>query len=106
METPALEIEVRPTDEHDIEVVLSGELDLSTAPSLRACVEGLGNGYRQVLIDLGDLHFLDSTGVALLLSFQRSFGPEFRQLTVRCPPGPVRRVLQVSGVESRLAIVG
>lgn len=105
MDTPALEIEVRPRDEHDVEVVLSGELDLSTAPTLRACVEGLDNGYRQVLIDLRDLRFLDSTGVALLLSFQRSFGPEFRQLTVRCPPGPVRRVLQVSGVEGRLAIV-
>ncbi len=101
----ALEVDVRPGGEHDVDLLLKGELDLSTAPILRTCVEDLGDRPRQVTIDLSGLTFLDSTGIALLLSFQRTFSTELRRLIVRCPPGPVRRVLQVSGVEGRLAVV-
>lgn len=106
MDAAALAIEVRPNNDHEVELVLSGELDLSTASTLRTCVEDLADGVRAVTMDLADLAFIDSTGIALLLSFQRSFDNDLRRLTVRCPQGPVRRVLRVSGVEERLAIVG
>jgi anti-anti-sigma factor len=106
VDAAALAIELRTTNEHEVQLLLSGELDLSTAATLRTCVEDLPDGVRSVTMDLSELAFIDSTGIAMLLSFQRSFDNDFRRLTVRCPQGTVRRVLRVSGVEERLAVVG
>ena len=104
-DSPVLQIEVRPGDAHQVTLALSGELDLSTCPTLRACVDQLEAMVRHITLDLTDLAFIDSTGVALLFGLERTFGSELRQLTVRCPPGHVRRVLQMSGADSRMTIV-
>lgn len=103
-ETPVLEVEVRPGDGHQVTVALVGELDLSTCPTLRTVVEQLDPSHKQVLLDLSELEFIDSTGIAMLLGFERSFGNDLRQLTVRCPPGPVRRVIAMSGADTRLTV--
>jgi anti-anti-sigma factor len=106
LDSPVLQVDVRPGAPHQATIVLSGELDLSTCPKLRACVEELDPVYRQVTLDLSDLAFIDSTGIALLLGLERSFDTGLRQLIVRCPPGHVRRVLAMSGADSRLTLVG
>ena len=105
LESPVLQIEVQSGDARAVTLALSGELDLSTCPTLRACVEQLGTMVRHITLDLTDLRFIDSTGIALLLGFERTLGSELKQLTVRCPPGPVRRVLQMSGADTRLTVI-
>ena len=105
LDAPVLQIQVRPGDRHEVTLGLAGELDLSTCPELRARVEQLEPMVRHVTLDLTDLAFIDSTGIALLLGFDRSFRTDLRQFTIQCPPGPVRRVLQISGADSRLTIL-
>ena len=104
-DTPVLEVEVRPGEDRQVTLALAGELDLSTCPTLRAVVDQLEPGIRQVTLDLGALDFIDSTGIALLLGMERTFGADLRQLTVRCPPGAVRRVISMSGADTRMTVI-
>jgi anti-sigma B factor antagonist len=51
---------------------LSGELDLSTAPLFQQeCQAVLSTGCRELYVDLGDLQFIDSAGLAALLILYR-----------------------------------
>ena len=51
---------------------LSGELDLSTAPLFQEeCQAVLTLGCRELYVDLGDLQFIDSAGLAALLILYR-----------------------------------
>jgi anti-sigma B factor antagonist len=54
-------------------VTIRGELDLSTAVKLRACLEGLhGRGITDhLVVDLTACSFIDSTGLGLLVEAQR-----------------------------------
>ncbi|MDP1820478.1 MAG: STAS domain-containing protein [Acidimicrobiales bacterium] len=99
-----LTIEVRP-EQSSVTLFLSGELDLASAGSLRACFEGLDARFRSIVVDLSDLTFLDSTGLGLLVQAQQRFGPEFRELALRNPLGNVRHVLAISGVDQVVPIL-
>ena len=49
-------------------LTVSGELDIATAPRVRAAVADLlGQGVRHVEVDLTDCTFIDSTGMGALL---------------------------------------
>src|SRR5438128_5532590 len=51
---------------------LSGELDLSTTPLFQQeCQAVLNTGCRELYVDLGDLQFIDSAGLASLLILYR-----------------------------------
>jgi len=77
---------------------LRGELDLGSAPLLRAALARLGG--RTVVIDLGDLTFMDSTGLAVLLENRREDGG----LRIRGATGRVRALLERTGVLAVLAV--
>lgn len=87
-----------------------GELDMSTAPELEA---GLGEiasgGSTQVVIDLTECDFIDSTGIALIVrSWQRldrggETGNE-GQLVLCCVNTQVRRLLRITGVEASISV--
>lgn len=81
-----------------VEVFLTGDLDLESAPALRAWAEALDAGIRQVVLDLREVTFLDSTGISVLIQLQHEFGPDYRMLVIRGAQGRVRDVLEVSGV--------
>jgi len=84
--------------------VLEGELDL-------ACVEAVENELyaaersdaEQIVLDLADLTFIDSTGVALLVhAIKRSQQNAHHLWIRRCDAQGVRRVLELTGIEDRL----
>jgi len=59
---------VRQTDEGAfIRLALQGELDLSNAKTLETSLQDALASGTHVLVDLGKLEFLDSTGVSLLV---------------------------------------
>lgn len=77
-----------------------GEIDLATAGELRDAIEQAYAGAAEVWVDLSRVEFMDSTGLSTLVEAHR-IGP----LTVICPEGSPRRVLQVSGVDQVLRVV-
>ena len=88
-------------------VVIRGELDLATAPELESAIQGRLDEGQDVVVDLRELEFMDSTGLRVLVSAHaRVEGTEQRFLIVRPLPGaPIERILAVAGVEQVLDLV-
>ena len=86
----------------DVHVVtLHGELDLANAQRVRdALVEIAGS---KVVVDLTDLRFLDSSGIAALVGARKRIMSAGHQFELRGAQGMVRRVLELTGLSHLLA---
>ena len=92
-------------DDLDNRVIrVGGELDLSTVPSLvhelEAALERPEGG---VVVDLSDLEFIDSTGIAVLVRAMGD-GEETRLRFVPSRSEAVGRVLEMTGVAERMQL--
>jgi anti-sigma B factor antagonist len=77
-------------------VSLAGELDRSNEREARSAIDrALSQGTTTLIIDLGRLAFMDSSGVSLLLHAYHALMKRHGKLVLVAPPGPVRRVLEV-----------
>ena len=86
---------------HRAVLAVSGELELATADTLREALESaIASGASELWVDLAHVRFLDSAGVRVLLGAQTLLRGRSKSLAVICPPGPVRRVFEVSGLEA------
>jgi len=82
-------------------VVFRGELDMATASeALEVLVRAIRDG--NVVIDASALTFIDSSGIRSLVEAyreaHRGIGTD-RTVVVRNPSPPVRRVLEVTGLD-------
>lgn len=76
---------------------LAGELDLSSVDELVHAVTPTLDDPGDVVLDLSELRFVDSTGIRTFLDFGRQLRGHGR-LVLESPTGPVRRVLDLMGV--------
>ena len=85
---------------------LQGELDLATAAIVETALgEALAGDSAKIVIDLSQLTFIDSTGIAILIAAMCSEGGrEVRFVASRAPA--VNRVLRLTGVEERMKLSG
>jgi stage II sporulation protein AA (anti-sigma F factor antagonist) len=79
-------------------VTVRGDLDCATAPRLRAALEGMDAAGRTVLIDLSATDFMDCAGVGVLAASHRRLRDLGGELVLEAPSGPVRRVLELTGL--------
>jgi anti-sigma B factor antagonist len=84
-------------------ITVSGELDLASSAALEEeLARVIGSESEQVVIDLRELEFMDSTGLSTLVkAHQRAEGVGKRFGLVRGPQ-QVQRLLSLTGVEERL----
>ncbi|MDQ6805409.1 MAG: STAS domain-containing protein [Actinomycetota bacterium] len=101
--TGSLKIE-RAADARGIVLQLAGELDLESSPELdRRLREVESAKPGRLLIDLGGLEFMDSTGLAVMVRAQRSARVNGHQLALRPGPTQVQRLFELTGVLQRFA---
>jgi anti-sigma B factor antagonist len=87
------------------QVSVSGDLDLDSAPELRTTIDGLyGQRLRKLILGLTDCTFIDSTGLQAVLQSTRGLDHGDAELLLAGPRGPVRRVLDVTGVANMVLI--
>ena len=102
---PLLRMDVATAD-GTARVRLAGDLDLSTVPALQARVEALrGEGSTQIVLDLAELDFIDSTGLRLILELH---GEAARDgFTLALVPGghAVQRVFDITGTADVLPFI-
>jgi anti-sigma B factor antagonist len=80
-------------------LALVGELDMATAPEFRERLLGLfADGFRQVVIDLGELAYVDSVGLGVLVGGLKRYREAAGDLHLRRPQGQVSQVLDLTGV--------
>jgi anti-anti-sigma factor len=77
-------------------VTVTGEIDMATASTLRASLEGLSGA---IVLDLRQTTFLGSTAIALFVDTQKRLTAERERLRIRSPHKFPRRVLKIAGLE-------
>jgi anti-sigma B factor antagonist len=86
-------------------LVLTGELDLDSAPSLLTeVVEQLGSGATGIVVDLTRLAFIDSSGLGTLVGCWRRARDAGAELIVANPNEDVRTTLEITGLDQILPI--
>jgi anti-sigma B factor antagonist len=86
-------------DARSVTIALRGEVDVLTVDQVRvALTEALAAQPHDIVVDLADLTFIDSTGLgALIFGFQRARDAGVRFRLAR-PSRPVRQILVLSGL--------
>ncbi len=77
-------------------VALHGQLDLANADRVRDALTSVAGS--TVVVDLSGLRFLDSSGIAALLSARSEIVERGHGFEMRGAQGIVRRVLDVTGL--------
>lgn len=100
---PSLDIQGDSTSPHEHTLHLQGELDLASAGQLETSIAELcTDGAKQVLLDMAELSFMDSTGLrSLLVSQELCTVNDCRLILGELSP-QVERLLDLSGVDGRL----
>jgi anti-sigma B factor antagonist len=94
----------RPASTRVIEV--SGDIDLYTAPELRATLRAaLDAAPERLIVDLSAVSFIDSTGLAVMFSAWRRAAGQQTPLILVIDNVRVRRPFEVSGMVDLLPIV-
>jgi anti-sigma B factor antagonist len=90
-------------------LALAGELDMANASTLSRELEALeaSGGDEQITIDMRELEFIDSTGIAVLVAAHRRANAkgEHRLRFIRSEATGVQRVMDVTGLEKELPFV-
>lgn len=99
-----MNIRHRSLDSHTCVVSPEGEVDIASAPALKgALLDLLGHGYRQFVLDLSQVTHMDSTGLGVLIGFERRLKDEGTLVLAAAPPN-VLVVLDVTGLDARFAL--
>jgi anti-anti-sigma factor len=105
-ETGAFAIDSRPIGPGQLRIAVRGELDLSHAAELKGTLERELVDGRTVLLDLSAVGFIDSTGLAAIvtaLNHCRDSDSEL-QLCSNLQP-QARRLMELTGVLSLMSVV-
>ena len=87
-------------------VILEGQLALASAgPVLEELLEECVESGSHVVLDFSEVDFMDSAGLGLLVKTERGLSAVGRRLVVTRPHSNVRRILELTGLDERLAIV-
>ena len=99
-----LTVSVRPAPD-EIVIVLTGELEVSTAAQLREVLDRVSLRAPTVVLDLAGLDFVDSTGIGCLFKLQRRAADEGGIVVARHPQAQIHRVMEMTQLNRLIAIL-
>jgi anti-sigma B factor antagonist len=86
-------------------VTMTGEADLHTAPELDRALQGvIALGGTAVAVDLGDVSFIDSTALEVLLRYQPQFRGRGGDLVIVTQDRRVLRTFEITGLDRVFSI--
>jgi anti-anti-sigma factor len=101
----AFSCEVEP-ERDAVRVRAIGALDIAGVPVLRAQIDELvAVGFRCLVVDLRELHFMDSTGLRLMLELDAEARRDGLSVAFVQGPPAVQRVFELTGTETLLPFV-
>jgi anti-sigma B factor antagonist len=89
-------------------LAVTGELDLYTAPQLHAALEAgvdaAGPGCPDVVVDLGGVGFVDSTGLGEIVAAHKALAAKHARLHLVVSHDRVLRLLRLTGLDGVLDV--
>jgi anti-sigma B factor antagonist len=84
-----------------------GDLDVATGPALKDSItDTLVAGGVHLVIDLGSVDFIESTGLGALVGGRRRAEAVNGSLSLVCAEGRLLRVFEITGLDKVFAIFG
>jgi anti-sigma B factor antagonist len=103
--SPQLEIHSELVD-GTAKMSVTGELDIATVHRLGDEANALlARSTRHLVIDLGQLTFIDSSGLSLLISLNERAARDAWKLSLTRPPEKISSVVRITGADSNLPFV-
>ena len=82
------------------ELTLTGEIDVYTAPSLKQeLVALIESGCVNVIVDLGGVAFIDSSGLGVLVSALRRARERDGSVRIVCDRDSVLKIFRITGLD-------
>jgi anti-sigma B factor antagonist len=88
-----------------LNIRLAGDLDLGTAPQLKQAVDAYARTGQTITIDLREVTFIDSMGLAALVRARHRALARGAELRLVAPPAPISRVFELSRLDRVFAWV-
>jgi anti-sigma B factor antagonist len=86
-------------------LTLMGELDTAAAQDVDDAVDDLvGRGVRTLVIDLGQISFIDSSGLRSLIRARQALGTQ-DAIRLRSPQAATLRLLEITGLDDQFRLV-
>jgi anti-sigma B factor antagonist len=86
-------------------VAVGGELDMSAAPELRACIDrAIEDGAVRLVMDLTEATFIDSTGIGALMAGVQRLRSAGGSLELACDQPNLLRIFEIVGLHQQLSI--
>jgi anti-sigma B factor antagonist len=83
-----------------------GDLDIVTADDVKRQLAAMvETGTPIVTLDLGDVHFVDSSGLGALVAVHHFAEAKGAQLVVKSPPDHVRNLFNLTRLDNLLTVV-
>jgi anti-sigma B factor antagonist len=93
--TPGFTSEQSTDPNGNVVLTLRGELDMSSAVKFRQTIEQLVESHdAELVFDLAELAFMDSSGIAVLVYAANNFGP----VELRNSSPIIRRIIEATGL--------
>lgn len=101
-----MDISVSSTPADSIPIVtVSGEVDVYSAPALKdKVVELVGSGHQTLIVDLGGVTFLDSTGLGVLVEARTATAEAGGLLPVVCTQQRILKLFTITGLDGVFSI--
>ena len=80
-------------------IALTGEIDLYTAPEFKQqLLDVIEKGGKQVVVDLTDTTFIDSTTLGVLVGGVKRLRPNGGQLSIVCSDRNITKIFEITGL--------
>ncbi|MFV2019148.1 STAS domain-containing protein [Micromonospora sp. LOL_023] len=94
-----LSLSTRTVGEHTV-LEVGGEVDVYTAPRLRErLIELIDAGDRKIVVDLGRVDFLDSTGLGVLVGALKRLRPAGGTFGLVCDKEPLLKIFRITALD-------
>lgn len=92
--------------ENCCKLIVSGEIDLNTIEILKPKIEELLQENRDILIDMEDVKFIDSTGLGTLVKLYKEQKLKEKKVTIINTKGNVRKIFKITCMEEMFNLGG
>ncbi|MDR7870156.1 MAG: anti-sigma F factor antagonist [Tissierellaceae bacterium] len=81
-------------------VKLSGELDHHSSENVRLKIDNsfISNNLFNIVMDLNELTFMDSSGIGLIMGRYRNVNEKKGEILIACENESIKRILDMSGL--------